>query len=72
MAQQPAPKKAGGGGLSLYADLLEPDKQKAAGATISGAPVKYDVKKQDSGEDEAGAKKKDGTVLMPANFLLAS
>lgn len=51
-----APKKMG---MSLYADLLEPDKQKAAGATISGAPVRYDVK---ADGDEEATKKKDGTV----------
>jgi hypothetical protein len=51
------PKKVGG--MSLYADLLGGDKQKA-GSTISGAPVKYDVKKD---EDEAAQKKKDGTVM---------
>lgn len=51
----PPPKKTG---LSLYANLLDPDKQK--GATISSAPVRYDVK-NGSGSDDA-AKKKDGTV----------
>ncbi len=46
-------------GLSLYANLLEPDKQ--PGATISGAPVRYDMKK--AGADDADAqKRKDGTV----------
>lgn len=54
----PPPKKMG---LSLYADLLEPHKQKPAGATISGAPVKYDVNKE---ADEEAAKKKDGTAQM--------
>ena len=48
-------------GMSLYADLLEPDKAKAAGAIISSAPVKYNVPKPGE-EAEAGAKKKDGTV----------
>ena len=55
----PPPKKMG---LSLYADLLDSDKKKAHGATISGAPVKYDVK-QDA--DEEAQKKKDGIVQMP-------
>ena len=54
------PKKTG---LSLYADLLEPEKQKQQGATISGAPVKYDVKA--GGGDEDAQRKKDGTVMMP-------
>ena len=54
-------------GLSLYADLLEPDKQKQQGATITGAPVKYDVKKG-GGEDDA-QKKKDGTVQLPVILL---
>jgi len=52
----PPPKKMG---LSLYADLLDPDKQKT-GATISGAPVKYDVQR----EDEEAFKKKNGTAHM--------
>lgn len=51
------PKKMG---LSLYADLLDPDKQQA-GATISGAPVKYAVKPEDA-EAATAQKKKDGTV----------
>ena len=59
MAAQP-PQKAS---FSLYADLLEPEKQKASSATISGAPVKYDVKAP--GGEEEGAKKKDGTVAQP-------
>ncbi|TKA48944.1 hypothetical protein B0A54_01020 [Friedmanniomyces endolithicus] len=47
-------------GLSLYANLLEPDKQ--PGATISGAPVRYDMKK--AGADDADAqKRKDGTPV---------
>ena len=49
-------------GLSLYADLLDSDKKTPLGATISGAPVKYDMKKE---ADEEAAKKKDGTVYMP-------
>ncbi|KAK5110113.1 hypothetical protein LTR62_006247 [Meristemomyces frigidus] len=53
-----APKKMG---LSLYANLLNTDKQEAANSTISGAPVKYNVAKLDE-EGEAAAKKKDGTV----------
>lgn len=56
------PKKPAGGGLSLYADLLEPDKSKTSSATISSAPVKYDVKSSSSAAEEAAAKKKDGTV----------
>lgn len=60
------PTKPSGGGLSLYADLLEPDRQKSAAAsTISSAPVKYDIQRSGSaGEDDAVAqqKKKDGTV----------
>lgn len=53
----PPPKKMG---LSLYANLLDADKQKstAGGATISGAPVRYDTKRQ----EEEALKKKDGTV----------
>lgn len=51
------PKKMG---LSLYADLLDPDKQQA-GATISGAPLKYAVKPEDA-EAATAQKKKDGTV----------
>lgn len=51
-----APKKMG---LSLYADLLGGDKQQA-GAVISSAPVKYEVKKSEG--DEEAQKKKDGTV----------
>lgn len=48
-------------GLSLYADLLEPNKaQKASSATISGAPVRYEVK--DSADEEAAQKKKDGIL----------
>ena len=54
-------------GLSLYADLLEPEKQKQPGTTISSAPVKYDVKA--GGGDEEAQKKKDGTVMMPTIFL---
>lgn len=61
------PKKMG---LSLYADLLEPDKQKSAGATISSGPVKYDVKT--SGGDEEAQRKKDGTVMMPVIDLEGS
>ena len=53
------PKKTG---LSLYAELLDPDK-KSQGATISGAPVKYDVKK--AADDAEAQRKKDGTVSMP-------
>ena len=60
------PKKAGG--LSLYADLLDPDKEKQQAATISGAPVKYELQKNSGGEEEA-AKKKDGTVPMPVILL---
>ncbi|TKA79888.1 hypothetical protein B0A55_03658 [Friedmanniomyces simplex] len=41
-------------GLSLYANLLEPDKQ--SGATISGAPVRYDTKR--AGADDADAQKR--------------
>lgn len=54
------PKKMG---LSLYADLLDPEKAKAQGTTISGAPVKYDVKKE---TDEEVQKKKDGTFMKHA------
>ncbi|RMY80206.1 hypothetical protein D0864_08772 [Hortaea werneckii] len=43
--------------MSLYADLLG-DKPEG-GATISGAPVKYDSKKDEA--DGEGQKKKDGT-----------
>jgi hypothetical protein len=50
------PRKAGG--MSLYADLLGGDKQ-TGGSTISGAPVRYDVKKDD---EEAAQRRKDGTV----------
>lgn len=53
----PPPKKSGG--LSLYADLLEPEKK---GAIIPGAPVKYDLSRTGSSGDEAAkARKKDGT-----------
>lgn len=55
-AMSAPPKKTG---LSLYADLLEPNKQKSQSATISGAAVKYDVNK--NGADDA-SKKRDGTV----------
>ena len=58
MAAQP-PKKAGG--LSLYADLLDPDKSKPSSATISGAPVRYDIQKSNGGEEDV-VKRKDGTV----------
>jgi hypothetical protein len=54
------PKKMG---LSLYADLLDPEKAKSQGTTISSAPVKYDVKKE---TDEEAQKKKDGTVMTHA------
>ncbi|KAK1035604.1 hypothetical protein LTS16_014426 [Friedmanniomyces endolithicus] len=46
-------------GLSLYANLLEPDKQ--PGATISGAPVRYDMKK--AGADDADAQKRKDAAL---------
>ncbi|RMY53728.1 hypothetical protein D0865_05095 [Hortaea werneckii] len=49
------PKKMG---MSLYADLLG-EKKPEDGATISGAPVKYDSKKNEA--DGEGQKKKDGT-----------
>jgi len=49
------PKKMG---MSLYADLL--GNKPEGGATISGAPVKYDSKKDEA--DGEGQKKKDGTV----------
>jgi hypothetical protein len=58
MAAQP-PKKSGG--LSLYADLLEPEKSKTSSATISGAPVRYDIQKGNGGDEDV-VKKKDGTV----------
>ncbi len=58
MAAQP-PKKVGR--LSLYADLLESDKSKSSSATISGAPVKYDIQRSNGGEEDV-VKKKDGTV----------
>ena len=45
---------------ALYAHLLNPE-EKAEGATISGAPVKYDVKKE---ADDEAQKKKDGTVSL--------
>lgn len=66
-----AKKAAGAGGLSLYADLLDSDKQKAAGATISSAPVKYNIQKNGSGgsEEEALQKKKDGTVATPVLYF---
>ena len=66
MSAPPPPAKKIG--LSLYADLLEPNKQKPSGPTISGAPVKYDVTEA---EAEA-AKKKDGTVQMPVTLLEGS
>ncbi|KAK1068269.1 hypothetical protein LTR74_005767 [Friedmanniomyces endolithicus] len=46
-------------GLSLYANLLEPDKQ--PGATISSAPVRYDMKK--AGADDADAQKRKDAAL---------
>lgn len=56
----PTPRKTGGGGgLSLYANLLDKSGQ-AGGATISSAPVKYEA--LSAAEEEALAKKKDGTV----------
>ncbi|KAH9808853.1 glycine rich nucleic binding domain [Teratosphaeria destructans] len=48
------PKK---GGMSLYANLLG-GKQDPAASIISGAPVKYDIKKA---EEEAAGKKKDAS-----------
>ena len=54
MSAPPAKKP----GLSLYANLLQSDKQKQ-GATISSAPVKYDVKEEDA------QRKKDGIVSPP-------
>jgi hypothetical protein len=57
------PKK--GGGLSLYADLLQPNKQNASGSTISSAPVRYDIQKSGSAGDEDAQRKKDGTVSRP-------
>ncbi|KAK5171356.1 uncharacterized protein LTR77_004500 [Saxophila tyrrhenica] len=60
------PTKPSGGGLSLYADLLEPDRQKSAGAgTISSAPVRYDIQRSGSaGEEDAAVqqKKKDASL----------
>lgn len=56
MSKPPAKKM----GMSLYADLLEPNKTQTGGATISSAPVRYDIKADGDAED--GAKKKDGTV----------
>jgi hypothetical protein len=65
------PKKAAG--LSLYADLLEPDKSKSGSATISGAPVRYDIKDNTAAGEDGAVKKKDGTVSMPVTpSLLAS
>ncbi|KAI7053169.1 hypothetical protein KC352_g45271, partial [Hortaea werneckii] len=49
------PKKMG---MSLYADLLG-DKPEGS-ATISGAPVKYDSKKDEA--DGEGQKKKDASL----------
>jgi hypothetical protein len=57
----PPPKKAGG--LSLYADLLDPSskQQQPSGSIISAAPVKYDLQRSGSnGQDDAQQKKKDG------------
>ncbi|KAI6890929.1 hypothetical protein KC334_g14413 [Hortaea werneckii] len=50
------PKKMG---MSLYADLLG-EKKPEDGATISGAPVKYDSKKNEA--DGEGQKKKDASL----------
>lgn len=63
MAGSPPPKKSG---LSLYADLLKPSESDSNAATISSAPVKYDLKKA---EDDAIAaqKKKDGIV--PSGYI---
>ncbi|KAF2771346.1 hypothetical protein EJ03DRAFT_349747 [Teratosphaeria nubilosa] len=52
-----APKK---GGMSLYANLLG-GKQEPAASIISGAPVKYDVKKA---EEDAAGKKKDASSTL--------
>ena len=68
------PTKPSGGGLSLYADLLEPGGHKAgAASTISSAPVKYDIQRSGSGGDEdpaAQQKKKDGTVYCTRAYML--
>lgn len=54
-----APKKTG---LSLYADLLDGGRPKSDSRTvITGAPVKYDLKKMEADAAEA-ARKKDGIV----------
>jgi hypothetical protein len=46
-------------GFSLYGDLLEPSKN----STITGAPVKYEMKKSEPETEVAAAKKKqDGRV----------
>ncbi|KAI6842988.1 hypothetical protein KC340_g10952 [Hortaea werneckii] len=50
------PKKMG---MSLYADLLG-EKKSEGGATISGAPVTYDSKKNEA--DGEGQKKKDASL----------
>jgi len=54
-----APKKMG---MSLYANLLGEKAQGEEGATISGAPVKYDTTGSNAGEAGEAQKKKDGTV----------
>ncbi|KAK5127368.1 hypothetical protein LTR85_006707 [Meristemomyces frigidus] len=54
------PKKLGG--MSLYANLLG-EKQKAdQAATISGAPVRYNVSNAQSEDGEAAQKKKDASL----------
>ena len=57
MSGPPPAKKMG---LSLYADLLDDGKQDASVATISSAPVRYDLKKSDTDSDPQ--RRKDGTV----------
>lgn len=63
MAGQP-PKKPGG--FSLYGDLLN-----QSSGTITGAPVKYEMKPTETGGDASAAaqKKKDGRVALRISCL---
>ena len=54
MANDPSPPPRGG--LSLYANLLDPSK---SGATISAAPVSY---KQETSQEDEAAKKQQASL----------
>jgi splicing factor 45 len=53
------PPKGGGGGLSLYANLLEPD----SSATISSAPVLYSQGDEGAKDDQQAKKAVDPGTL---------